>query len=415
MKKALLIAYHYPPIRVSSGVQRTLAFSRYLSESGWLPSVLTAHPRSYAAVSNDQLKDIPNDVTVKRAFALDTAKHLSFKGRYFGWMALPDRWISWWLSAVFFGLRMIRQEKPSVIFTTYPIATAHLVGLALHRLTGIPWVADFRDSMFDEVSSLPRQKKLVFEWIDRKTVENCSAAIFTTRGAVELYTRRYPHISTEKWHLIPNGYNEEIFQDVEQQSFEPKELGSPLTLIHSGVLYPSERDPRAFFQAIAELKEEGELSAKRVCIVLRATGHDDQYGPLLKDAQIDDIVKLEPGVSYREALSEMLKADGLLIFQASNCNHQVPAKLYEYFRAKRPIFALTDKQGDTAKTLIEAGVKAIVPLDDKNTIKAALLSFIYAVEKGGVSAIPEEIIDQYSRRSASKRLGVLFDQVLVGK
>jgi glycosyltransferase involved in cell wall biosynthesis len=389
MKKALLIAYHYPPVRVSSGVQRTLAFSKYLPENGWAPLILTAHPRAYVAVSNDQLKDIPEDVVVTRAFALDTARHLSFKGRYLGWMALPDRWV-----------------------TTYPIATAHLVGLTLHRLTGIPWVADFRDSMFDDESTLPRQQKKIFEWIDKKTAENCAVAIFTTPGAIELYKRRYPHLSDAKWHLIPNGYNEEIFQDVEQeQSSKPDVVGSPLTLIHSGVLYPSERDPKPFFQAIAELKQEGELSAQRVCIVLRATGHDELYGPLLKDSGIDDIVKLAPGVSYREALSEMLRADGLLIFQASNCNHQVPAKLYEYFRAKRPILALTDKQGDTAKTLTEAGVKTLVALDDKDAIKKELLSFIDALEEGSGQIASKEIIKQYSRRTASEKLGELFDQV----
>ena len=413
MNKALLIAYHYPPVRVSSGVQRTLAFSKYLPENGWLPLILTAHPRAYVAVSNDQLKDIPDDVVVRRAFALDSARHFSFKGRYLGWMALPDRWVSWWIGAVFSGLKMIRKEKPSVLFTTYPIATAHLVGLTLHRLTGLPWVADFRDSMFDDESALPRQQKVIFEWIDRKTAENCAAAIFTTPGAVELYKRRYPHLSDDKWHLIPNGYNEEIFQDVErEQGVTPDIIGRPLNLIHSGVLYPSERDPRPFFQAIAELKAEGELSAQRACIVLRATGHDELYKQLLKNIEIEDIVKLAPGVSYREALSEMLQADGLLIFQASNCNHQVPAKLYEYFRAKRPILALTDKQGDTAKTLTESGVKTVVALDDKEAIKTTLLNFIYTLEKGEGEIVSEEIMNQYSRRSASKKLGELFHQVV---
>ncbi len=416
MKKALLIAYHYPPVRVSSGVQRTLAFSKYLPENGWLPSVLTAHPRSYVAVSNDQLKDIPDNIVVKRAFALDTARHFSFKGRYFGWMALPDRWVSWWAGAVFSGLRMIRKEKPRVIFTTYPIATAHLVGLTLHRLTGIPWVADFRDSMFDDESTLPRQKKSVFEWIERKTVENCAAGIFTTPGAVELYKRRYPHISDRKWHLIPNGYNEEIFHDVErEQSTKRNDVNIPLVLIHSGVLYPSERDPRAFFQAVAELKAEGEFSSERLCIVLRATGHDELFSKLLKEADIEDVVKLSPGVPYREALSEMLQADGLLIFQASNCNHQIPAKLYEYFRARRPIFALTDKEGDTAKTLMEAGITTVVALNDKEAIKKELLSFIHTLEKGIGAIVPEVITNQYSRRSASKKLSKLFEQISDGQ
>jgi hypothetical protein len=41
MKRALLIAYHYPPARGSSGLQRTLKYSRYLRDSGWYCDVLT--------------------------------------------------------------------------------------------------------------------------------------------------------------------------------------------------------------------------------------------------------------------------------------------------------------------------------------------------------------------------------------
>ena len=65
----------------------------------------------------------------------------------------------------------------------------------------------------------------------------------------------------------------------------------------------------------------------------------------LQKRSIGDIVYLEKGVSYQEALEEMLSVDALLIFQAKNCNHQIPAKIYEYFRANKPIFAITDKEG----------------------------------------------------------------------
>ena len=39
MKRVLMIAFHYPPASVSSGIQRTLKFSAYLPELGWEPSV----------------------------------------------------------------------------------------------------------------------------------------------------------------------------------------------------------------------------------------------------------------------------------------------------------------------------------------------------------------------------------------
>src|SRR5262249_35592652 len=72
MKKVLMVAFHYPPCHGSSGVQRTLAFSRYLPEHGWRPIVLTAHPRAYPHTRREQLADIPTDLALRRAFALDT-------------------------------------------------------------------------------------------------------------------------------------------------------------------------------------------------------------------------------------------------------------------------------------------------------------------------------------------------------
>ena len=50
--------------------------------------------------------------------------------------------------------------------------------------------------------------------------------------------------------------------------------GQPLRLVHSGILYPEERDPRPFFAAVRSLKSTGELSAERVRIVLRATASE---------------------------------------------------------------------------------------------------------------------------------------------
>jgi hypothetical protein len=411
VKKALLIAYHYPPIRVSSGVQRTLSFSQNLGRHGWTPLVLSAHPRAYASTSPDQLRDIPDDVLVKRAFALDTGKHLAVAGRYLDAMALPDRWVTWFAGGVLSGLRLIRRHKPSVIFSTYPIATAHLIGLALHRLTGVPWVADFRDSMTEvDYPPDPRRRKM-FRAIERRTIRYCSRAIFTTPGAVRMYRERYPEQAAEKWSLIANGYNEDIFAAVETEkpASGPERTG-PLTLVHSGVLYPNERDPRAFFEALSGLKREGALSARRVRIILRATGHDDLYQTMLRDLDIADMVELAPGIDYREALREMLAADGLLILQAANCNHQIPAKLYEYFRARRPVFALTDSGGDTATVMREAGIEAITPLDDAAAIRASFPGFVDAVEQGTAAVASEEAVETSSRAHAAAELAALFDQ-----
>ena len=83
MTKALMAAFRYPPFRGSSGLQRILKFSHYLPSRGWQPIVLTLNAIAYPQVGDDQLREIPAGVPVKRAFALDTARHLAIRGSYF--------------------------------------------------------------------------------------------------------------------------------------------------------------------------------------------------------------------------------------------------------------------------------------------------------------------------------------------
>ena len=57
----------------------------------------------------------------------------------------PDNFQGWLPAALALALREIRRSRPDVLYTTSAPYVSHLAGLALHRMTGIPWVADFRD------------------------------------------------------------------------------------------------------------------------------------------------------------------------------------------------------------------------------------------------------------------------------
>lgn len=413
MKKALLIAYHYPPARGSSGLQRTLKYSRYLAECGWQPYVLTVHPRAHPSVGNDQLAEIPPSVEVRRAFALDTARHLSVRGAYPGWLALPDRWMSWYPAGVLAGLSLIRRHRIDLIWSTYPIATAHKIGHTLARITGKPWVADFRDSMTE--ADYPPDPKVrgVYRALEAKTLRRCARAVFTTPGTLRMYRERYPDVPEQRLQIIENGYDEENFLAAQARRARTRPA-RPFTLIHSGILYPSERDPRAFFGALADLKAAGKIDSSRLQVLLRATGHDSVIAGLIAASGVEDIVHLAPSVAYEDALAEMLAADGLLLFQASNCNHQIPAKLYEYLRARRPILALTDPAGDTAGVIRTAGLDAIAPLDDRSAIAARLERFLGELESGESPLVTLELASRYSRRAQTRELASLFDQLIRG-
>jgi len=412
VKRVLMVAFHFPPLRGSSGIQRALKFAQYLPAQGWQPLVLSAHPRAYLNQGPDQMGEIPPEAIVRRAFALDTGRHLAWRGRYLGFMAWPDRFAAWVLGAVPAGLAMVRKYRPQVLWTTYPIASATLIGLLLHKLTGLPWVIDFRDPMTDVTYPPDPRVRAIWRWIERKAVYNAALVVCNTPSAVVTYTTRYPELPRSRFAMLENGYDEENFRNAALAPTTGRAPGQPFTLIHSGIIYPSERDPVPLVRALGELKASGAIDAGQLHLVLRATAHDDYVRGLLEEHGISDLVTIAPHVPYQAALAEMLSADGLLVLQATNCNHQIPAKLYEYLRAGRPILALTDAAGDTAATLRAAGVDTIAPLDDSEGIKRGLLHFLQLARAGQAPLPAPAAVAAASRQARTVKLAQMLDAIV---
>jgi hypothetical protein len=182
--------------------------------------------------------------------------------------------------------------------------------------------------------------------------------------------------------------------------------------VHSGTIYRLERDPTTFFDALAHLRDKQLLDENDIQFVLRASDYVDEYQTLLKEREILGMVQLAPSISYREALAEMLQSDGLLVLQAASCNRQIPAKLYEYIRAKRPILALTDPEGDTAWVLRRAGINFIAPLDSVKDICSTLIKFVEMLRSEKLQKPSEHEIIKASRKSRTQQLGELFDEIV---
>jgi glycosyltransferase involved in cell wall biosynthesis len=403
-----MIAYHFPPLAGSSGIQRTLRFVRHLPALGWRPVVLTADPRAYEKTSPDLLADVPPETVVQRAFALDTARHLNIKGRYMGWMARPDRWISWRFDAVRQGLQLIKKYQPSAIWSTYPIATAHVIGQQLHQKTGIPWIADFRDPMAQDGYPADPETWRSYQRIEQQALEQARYSLFTTPGAAQMYRERYPQ-AVSRIAVLENGYDEESFANAPAATVQPLAADQPVVLLHSGIVYPSERDPNQLFQALQRLRAQGQLQPQQLKIRFRASAHDELLHSLASQHGVQDFIELCPAVPYRQALAEMLSVDALLVMQASNCNAQIPAKIYEYLRAGRPLLGLTDPVGDTAGVLRGAGLDAIAPLDSADAIAALLPRFLAAVRSQTVALPDPTAVRDASRQGRSQAFARLLD------
>jgi glycosyltransferase involved in cell wall biosynthesis len=415
-RTVLLVAYHFPPFSGSSGLQRTLRFAKHLPKFGWRPIVLTIDPRAYEATSRAKGNEVPPDLEVHRAFGFNAATQLSVFGRYPTMLALPDRWMSWRLWAVPKALRIIRKQRVDAVWSTFPITTAHRIGLEVSRRAGLPWIAEFRDPMWQHDWPPEPRANVAWKELEKQIFPAADWLVFTAPSAIDMYRERFPALDPERLRVIENGYDEETFSRAERElSDNPvnsRDPNGPVTLLHSGIVYRSERDPTHFFAAVAALKAKGLAGAQTLRIILRASGEESDYQRDLERLGITDIVRLERGIDYVAALREMLTVDGLLLLQASNCNAQVPAKLYEYLRARRPIVALTDPAGDTARTLRAAGAGLIARLDSQEEIETALASFIMRVRDGSARALVPADVTRYSRESQTGQLAELLDRAV---
>tara|TARA_R110001583_G_scaffold184037_1_gene342951 strand:- start:11000 stop:12241 length:1242 start_codon:yes stop_codon:yes gene_type:complete len=406
MKRVLMIAYHFPPLAGSSGIQRTLRFAEHLPEFGWSPIILTVHPRAYEHTHAGLLAEIPPSVQVLHAPAWDASRHFSVARRYPRFLALPDRWASWRWGGIASGLLALRRYRPAAIWSTYPIATAHTIGSTLSRLGGLPWMADFRDPMAqDGYPTDPTQWQHYLQ-IEQRTIAQAAASTFVAPGALAHYRQRYPSYA-ERMHLIENGYDDSLAHSGEHApSLNPGQL----TLLHSGIVYPSERDPSHFFEALAQLRMQAPELFGRLRIRFRGAIHDDLLHALARQHHLEESIQICPITDYRNATREMQAADGLLLMQASNCNQQIPAKFYEYLSTRRPILTLSDPTGDTNMSARAAGLTACAPLDDTPAIVKLLHRFASTPDEG--THAREASIEAASRRARTATLAALLNTLV---
>jgi hypothetical protein len=259
----------------------------------------------------------------------------------------------------------------------------------------------------------PGAQRKVYQWIERQTIRHCQAAVFTTHRAMASYRARYPEIPASKFSVIENGYDEEGFgAALDSIPVAPAAAPGPrrLTLVHSGVLYKDGRDPSAFLQALAALRDAGKTGAARLRVVLRAPGHFETISGLVARHGVSDIVEVAPPVPYRDALAEMLAADGLMVFQGTPFNTQIPAKIYEYFRAGKPVLGLVDTAGETARVLRAGGFNSLANMDRPGEIAEVLERFLDDIERGEAHVASAELVAASSRTRRAGQLAEVFRQ-----
>lgn len=417
LKHALFVAFHYPPEASSSGVLRTLKYTRYLMDSGWRVTIIAPREDAYEITDAKLTEQIPATARVIRTRFLNTKRHLSIRGIYPALFAVPDTWVGWLPWAVAAGRALFRSDPYDLIYSTSPHATAHLVALRLAAFSRKPWVTDFRDPWYEDPPEPGAPTGRLYRWAERtleqKVIRTCDRVVASTTQLRDLLQQRYPGEPKEKILAILNGYDEADFASLPVAAPVNHDR---LVMLHAGSINSSFRDPRPLFAALRRAADRGDVDLGKICVRFIGGGgyaESDAMRKSVKDLRLEGSVDFLPRVAYDQSLLELSRANVLLLLQASpDTANLVPAKLYEYLRTFRPVLALVCP-GATAEVLAATrGGWAIAPEDAQSlqdTIKEIYRLWLQGT-LGDVRA-QADVLRQFDRRALTGTLAAVFNEL----
>ena len=453
LRKVLMISYYFPPI-AATGAMRSLNFCRHLPSYGWNPTVLaTDHPSALPPQAVDQhlLNRIPARTEVVRvAHGNPLGRLLAFRSRLKqiirtkagtasllstggpamnqsagkcksmggvrrlvldAVLAFPDPQYRWYKPAV--RTMSIRSEvqRPEVIWATGGPWTSLLVGRHLAQRWMVPFVADFRDPWvggheFFSSKLLHRRAAR----LERAVCEVANRVVLNTEELRARFCSEYPQWQ-HKFVAITNGYPEIATGGLTEKRSAAaivRNGNSMLELRHFGTVYGN-RSPLALLRAIHELIAEGVLDQTRFTLWFVGVWdvEDSDCNHLAKLLEESGILKRTPSMPHQQCLQEMARSDVLLILQP-DYPLQIPAKMYEYIIAGRPIFVVGG-EGATANLVHRHRLGLCCP-NRVQEAKRALRELMHDRTR----LVPPNPADteQFSYSLLSKRLADLFDEIV---
>ncbi len=390
-RTVLLIAYHFPP-SAASGAFRLLGFARHLPKFDWNVAVV-APPGMPWEPSDPQLAEqVPPETLVRSTpYPSDWPKLIRWLAPYAVWLPGARR----------AAAEVVRDHRPAAVLTSGPPHWVHLLGRFVQKKFRLPWIADFRDPWITSgflIQLNPLEKR--WEWLwERRMIAKADLILHNAPRACSELQAAYPG-SAARMTYLTNGYDPESFPVVEST----KRGDGPVRIFHAGQLYVG-RDPRPLLDAIASIPAD-DLPAFRLEFLGRT---DYEAGAdLMADARqrgIESRVLCRPQAPYRQTLGEMCQADILLLMDTPERKIGVPAKLYEYFGAGRPILALGERDGDLASVLQESGVPYRLALPhDVPAIRQAVVELVGDVAAGTLVPPTEQTRRRFSREALAGQL-----------
>jgi glycosyltransferase involved in cell wall biosynthesis len=321
--------------------------------------------------------------------------------------ALPvDTHYPWAIRAARRGSALVRERAIELVWATGPPFSGHVLARRLHERTGVPYVLDFRDVVRHATGSRAGRRALAEE---RACLRSASGITFVAPGQERILAEHHPELQALRTRLVHNWFDAE-----DRTRVAPHRFPVP-TVLHGGILYGGARRLDAFFEALARTRRTGD--ALRF-LSLSPPGRDFGYLEALRARHaLGDGVRVEPVLPRLAFLGACMGAELLLLPVGRDRGSQVhqdaiPAKLYTYFAACRPIL-VTGPPGCEAGLLVERlGRGLAAPDDDPAAIAAAIARLRAGQGPRGPLELTLDAVREFEAAHAVPRLAGFLHEVL---
>lgn len=422
MKRVLVITYYWPPSG-SVGTHRWLKMCKYLPQQGWQPVVYTPSDPEMPSVDEGLLRDVRPDLEViKRPITEPFHLYKRFTGKPRdarlqtaflreqgggGWKEdlalwvrsnffIPDARVWWVQPSIRHLTRYLRDHPVDVIVTTGSPHSLHLIGRALKRRLGIPWLADFRDPWTN--IDFYGQLKLM-RWADARHRALERAVLKEADGVLTVswhWAEELRALGARDPQVITNGF------DPADLPVPPAPVDERWSLVHVGSITATRDAPELWRALAARIARDVEFRER---FVLRLVGGvDHRVLESMTRAGLLGHVERIGQVQHAEALREMQRARALLlpVNDTPNVMGFLPAKAFEYLSVGRPILAIAPRGADIERVC--AG-HTVVPRDDAQALQGAVDALFSA--EAPVPAPPQE----FTRQALTERLARTLDDL----
>lgn len=387
MKKVLFIAYLYPPI-ANSGTQRSVKFANYLNDYGWKPIVLTVENPPGCVLEPALLNEVRPGMRVERVpfwsrqVAANIASALKcflpahrveegLEWRLRGAFTIPDSYAMWGPAAVKRALKIFNDEGFDCIYATGAPWTSFLVARAIARLTGRPYVLDYRDPWsawdfgWDDSSFV---KKRISRYLDLQVLNGAAAVISVTGTMVKAIGALKS--SKASVFCITNGFEPEEFFGAPTVSNKPDRI----RIVYTGV-WKSGYSPILLYDALLLLKRNHPEAYSSLDVVCAG------YPPgQAEKQQLGDTVQELGRIPHSEAIALMKSADVLFlpVAQGHFAAGMLPGKLFEYLGSERRIIAEVPEVSEVSQVLDSVGGAIRVEPGDAEGLAEVLVDIAHA-------------------------------------